>query len=214
MYMTLWMNKSNRNRQDNIKHRTHRIKEHIKRGHGKAMCPNFILSCPVGLRSTIPCVIYFSLSCPLVMCSCIICVLGCFIFRVHSDCFFSFDVSYNFMSTPKVFFYPVCPMFYSFCPLGLFSSIGCVICFILSCPPGMCFCLSYVSYVLGLLFPIRCVIRFILSFPPVMCFCFILCVLCFISSCRFGLLSTIRFNIGSILSCPPVMSYIIFTVLT
>jgi hypothetical protein len=119
MYMTLWMNKSNHNRQDNIKHRTHRIKEHIKRGHGKPMCPSFTLSCPVGLRSTIPCVICFSLSCPLVMCSCIICVLGCFIFRVHSDWFFSFDVSYNFMSTPKVFFYPVCPMFYSFLSLGI-----------------------------------------------------------------------------------------------
>ena len=118
--MTLWINKSNHNRQDNIKHRTHRIKEHIKRGHGKPMCPSFILSCPVGLRSTIPCVICFLLPCPLVMCSCIICVLSCFVFLVHSDCFF--HSMCHIISSPLrkcFFFYPVCPMFYSFLSLGI-----------------------------------------------------------------------------------------------
>ena len=151
--MTLWMTKSNQNRQDNIKHRTHSITEHIKGGHAKPMCPSFMLSCPVGLRFTIPCVICFSLSCPLVMCSCIICVLSYFIFLVHSDCFF--HSMCHIISCPlrKCFLFILCVLcFILSCPLGLFSSIGCVICFVLSCP-GMCFCLSYVSYVLRIAFP-------------------------------------------------------------
>ena len=212
--MTLWINKSNHNRQDNIKHRTHRIKEHIKRGHGKAMCPSFILSCPVGLRSTIPCVICFLLSCPLVMCSCIICVLSYFFFLVYSDCFF--HSMCHIISCPlrKCFLSCVSNVLFFLVPWD--CSLPPDVSYALYCHlhPGCVFVYPMCPMSFGLLFPIRCVIRFILSFPPVMCFCFILCVLCFISSCRFGLLSTIRFNIGSILSCPPVMSYIIFTVLT
>jgi hypothetical protein len=209
------MNKSNHNRQDNIKHRTHRIKEHIKRGHGKPMCPSFMLSCPVGLRSTIPCVICFFLPCPLVMCSCIICVLSYFIFLVHSDWFFSFDVSYNFMSTPKVFF-SSCVSYVLFFLVPWDCSLPSDVSYALYCHvhPGCVFVYHMCPMSFGLLFPILCVMRFILSFPPVMCFCFILCVLCFILSWRFGLLFTIRFVIGSMLSCPSVMSYIIFPVLT
>jgi len=81
------------------------------------MCPSFILSCPVGFRFTIRCVICFLLSCPFVMCSFIICVLSYFICLVHSDCFLHSmcNMLHDVMSTRKVFFI--------LCVLCLFSLV-------------------------------------------------------------------------------------------
>jgi hypothetical protein len=119
---------------------------------------------------------------------------------------------------------------------GLRSSIRCIVCFILPCPPGMCyFILCFFSSLT--LFFIRCVIGFIFAlyqgcvllsyvlFCLVHSYCFpssdvsytydvistgmcsfILCVICFTLS--FGLRSFIRYGISFLLSGSPEICFL------
>ena len=97
-----------------------------------SMCSCFILSCPVGLRSTIRCAICSFLLCPLVMWSFIIYVLSYFVFLVHADCFLHSMcyILYGVMST-RWFCYPVCPVIFSLvdseCFLPFDLSLLCII---------------------------------------------------------------------------------------
>jgi hypothetical protein len=125
-------------------------------------------------------------------------------------------------------------------PFGLRSSTRCIVCFILPCPPVMCYFILCVFSSLTLFFT-RCVIGFIFSFyqgcvllsyaffvcfirnafPLPMChiphdvisigMCsFILCVICFTLS--FGLRSFIRYGISFLLSGPPgICFYLVWT---
>ena len=149
------------------------------------MCPSFILSCPVGLRSTIRCVICSFLLCSLVMWSFIIYVLSYFICLVHADCFLHSmcHMFYGVMSNRKVVFYPVCPVIFSFVDSECFLPFDLSYAFLLSCPPVMCpFMLRAIRFTsscaVGSSSLMWCAICFRMPCLTVMC-SFIRRVLCF-----------------------------------
>jgi hypothetical protein len=162
-----------RNPKDNVKHMTHRIKEHIP-------------------------VVFFILSYPLGIWSFILCVQSLiFVFPIRiTFLYLMYRMLYIAMPTRYVLFYSIC-FFHKMTEditgwheninhmthrmekgirmakdkithkthglKGHYLSTRCIVCFILPCPPGMCYFILCVFSSLTLFF-IRCVIGFIFSF--------------------------------------------------
>jgi hypothetical protein len=77
----------------------------------------------------------------------------------HSMC----HIFYIVISTWNLVFYPMLPKFNFVFPIRITFFYRCMVCFILPCPPGMCYFILCVFSSLTLFF-IRCVIGFICSF--------------------------------------------------